>query len=392
MLKTSAIAGLLAVALTANATAQEMDSPAREAILLDASTNTVLFEKNADEPFPPASMSKLMTVYMAFDAIKRGKLSLEDQVTVSPDTWRKWNNQGSTMFLSPNDVVTIKDLLLGIIVLSGNDACVVLAEYMAGSHDTFAEWMNTKAQEIGMTNSYFLNANGWPAEGHEMSARDLATLSYHLATDFPELYELFKVREYLYKDYKSNRFNRNPLLGRFPGADGLKTGHTEESGYGLTASAVQKGRRLILVVGGLSSMAERARESERLLQYGFRNFGYYPLFKAGEAVDNADVWLGQAGTVPLVVENDLGITLSRGQRSKMQVTVNYMGPVKAPITKGQELGSLTISAPDRKDVTVPLVAGASVEEISGFGRLGAALSYFIFGSSAPAEAQPATAE
>lgn len=361
--------------------AQNMATPARQAVLLDASTGSILFEKDADTPFPPASMSKLMTVYYAFDAIKRGDMSLDDEVVVSDETWREWNNRGSTMFLRARDVVTVRDLLMGIIVLSGNDACVVLAEHMAGSHDLFIDWLNAKAVDLGLTGSVFKNANGWPAEGHVMTARDLATLSYRLSVDFPGLYPMFSEREFLYKNFESNRYNRNPLLGRFPGADGLKTGHTEESGYGLAASAERDGRRLVLVVGGLSSTSERTRESQRLLQYGFRNFSHYPLFRSGETVDYAEVWLGETPTVPLVISEDLAITMSRRQRAEMKVSIEYTNPVSAPITKGQNIGELVVELRGREPVRMPLQAGQSIEEVGGLGKIGAAFNYLLFGSA-----------
>lgn len=368
--------------------AQTMATPARQAVLLDTSTGSILFEKDADTAFPPASMSKLMTVYLAFDAIKQGELQLDDEVIVSDDAWRTWNKDtgtigqgGSTMFLRARDTVTVEDLLRGIIVLSGNDACVVLAEHMAGSHEIFVEWLNAKAVDLGMSNSVFKNANGWPAEGHVMSARDLATLSYRLSTDFPDLYPMFAEREYLYKNFTSNRYNRNPLLGRFPGADGLKTGHTEESGYGLAASAEREGRRLVLVVGGLSSTSERTRESQRLLQYGFRNFSHYPLFRAGETVEYAEVWLGEAATVPMVIAEDLAITMSRRQRAEMKVSVEYLNPVAAPIARGQQVGDLIVELRGREPIRLPLLAGRAVDDVGGLGKIGAAFDYLLFGSA-----------
>lgn len=381
-LKRLVIAGLTCVLVGgASAMAQTMATPARQAVLLDASTGSILFEKDADSPFPPASMSKLMTVYLAFDAIKQGELQLDDQVIVSDEAWRQWNNQGSTMFLRARDTVTVEELLRGIIVLSGNDACVVLAEHMAGSHEIFVEWLNAKAVDLGLTGSNFTNANGWPAEGHVMTARDLATLSYRLSTDFPELYPMFAEREFLYKNFTSNRYNRNPLLGRFPGADGLKTGHTEDSGYGLAASAEREGRRLVLVVGGLSSTSERTRESQRLLQYGFRNFSHYPLFRSGETVDYAEVWLGDSPTVPMVIGEDLAITMSRRQRAEMKVSVEYMNPVPAPIARGQQIGDLVVELRGREPVRLPLLAGQAVDDVGGFGKIGAAFEYLLFGSA-----------
>ncbi len=367
--------------IVGSAEAQRMATPAKHAVLLDTSTGSILFEKDADTPFPPASMSKLMTIYYAFDAIKQGELSLDDEVVVSDEAWREWNNRGSTMFLRAGDVVTVGDLLRGIIVLSGNDACVVLAEHMAGSHEVFVDWLNGKATELGLTGSHFVNANGWPAEGHVMTARDLATLSYRLTTDFPDLYPLFSEREFLYKDFRSNRYNRNPLLGRFPGADGLKTGHTKESGYGLAASAERDGRRLVLIVSGLSSTSERMRESQRLMQYGFRNFNHYPLFRAGETVDYAEVWLGDTPTVSLVLGSDVAITMSRRQRAQMKVSIEYMNPVPAPLQKGQPIGELVVDMPGRESVRTPLLAGDAVEGVGGLGKIGAALNYMLFGSS-----------
>ena len=378
---------LSVIALT-SPVASQMSTPAEHAILLDASTNSVLFEKDPDTPFPPASMSKLMTVYLAFEAIKNGTMRLEDEVVVSDQAWRDWNNRGSTMFLRARDVVTVADLLRGIIVLSGNDACVVLAEHMAGSHDVFVEWLNAKAKELGMNGSHFENANGWPAEGHVMTARDLATLSLHLATDFPDLYPIFGEREYLYKDFERNKYNRNPLLGRFPGADGLKTGHTEEAGYGLAASAERDGRRLVLVVSGLTSQNERMRESTRLMQYGYRNFEHYPLFRAGETVDYAEVWLGQDATVPMVIGQDVAITMSRSQRAQMEVKIEYSNPAPAPIKKGDQIGELVIEMPDRSAFRAPLLAGQDVAEVGGMGRIGAAFEYLLFGSSGSKTAEP----
>lgn len=380
-----AIVGL--VALSTAVLAQTMATPARQAVLMDTSTGSILFEKDADTPFPPASMSKLMTVYMAFDAIKQGEMSLDDEVVVSDETWREWNNRGSTMFLRAKDVVTVADLLRGIIVLSGNDACVVLAEHMAGSHELFVDWLNAKAVDLGMTGSVFKNANGWPAEGHVMTARDLANLSYRLSVEFPSLYPMFAEREFLYKTFDSNKYNRNPLLGRFPGADGLKTGHTEESGYGLAASAEREGRRLVLVVGGLASTSERTRESQRLLQYGFRNFSHYPLFRAGETVDYAEVWLGNTPTVPMVIGEDVAITMSRRQRAEMRVSVEYVNPVSAPISRGQKVGDLIVELREREPIRVPLLAGQAVEEVGGLGKIGAAFEYLLFGS-AGAEPKP----
>lgn len=380
-----AVALLTAIVLSSAALAQNFGTAAERAILVDVTAGQILFEKNSDIPFPPASMSKLMTLYVAFDAIRAGEMSLDDQVIVSDEAWRAWNNRGSTMFLGAGDEVTVLDLIRGIIVLSGNDACVVLAEHMAGTHELFVEWMNAAATEIGLKDSVFKNANGWPAEGHVMSARDLATLSTTLSRDFPDLYPLFSEREYQYKNYSSNRFNRNPLLGRFAGADGLKTGHTEESGYGLAASAERDGRRLVLVIGGLQSKSERTRESGRILQYGFKNFRTYPLFRAGEVVERADIWLGKEGLVDMVLAEDLRVTLTRRQRSEMTVEIRYVNPMPAPVVAGAEVGSLTITVPGMDPISYPLLAKTGIERVSGFGKIGAALSYLLFGSAGTAK-------
>lgn len=374
---------LLITAVTPGVEAQQRATQAKQAIIMDGETGTVLFEKNADTPFPPASMSKLMTIYMAFDAIKAGELRLDDVIEVSDDAWRNWNNRGSTMFLGARDKVTVEQLLRGIIVLSGNDACVVLAEGMSGSEGAFVEYMNEKAQDIGLTGSVFKNSNGWPAEGHVMTVRDLARVSFLMATEFPDLYPMFAEREFLYKDFRSNRFNRNPLLGRFPGADGLKTGHTEESGYGLAGSASQDGRRIIMVIGGLESESARSRESSSLMQYAFRNFDTYPLLKAGETVDQMDIWLGDKPSVSLVVAEDVTLALSRRQRSNMEVSIEYVNPMPAPLTRGQKVGTLTVTVPDKSPEIFDLLAGESVGEVGGIGRIGAALEYLVFGSGTP---------
>lgn len=375
---------MLSGLISPHAQAQTIDTIARNAILMDAETGTILLNKNSDQAFPPASMSKLMTIYMAFDQIKTGQASLQDTVTITNDQWRRWRimfkNEGSTMFLAVKDTVTLEELLRGVIVLSGNDASVAIAEHFAGDEAAFASWMNEKAIEIGLKDSHFVNSTGWPAEGHKMSARDLARLSHLLATNFPDLYPMFGERQYLYKDHTGNQYNRNPLLGSFEGADGLKTGHTEEALYCLTASAERDGRRLILVLAGLNSKSERNRESQRLMGVGFRMFDNYHLFQAGETVDHADVWLGERATIPLVVADAQALTLSKRQRSGMKVTVEYSSPIPAPIIKGQPIAVMTITAPTMEPRTIELVAGDDVAAVNGFGKLGAALKYMLFGA------------
>ena len=240
--------------------------------------------------------------------------------------------------------------------------------------------MNEKALEIGLNDSHFVNATGWPAEGHKMSARDLARLSQLLVNDFPDLYPMFGEQRFLYKQYTGNQANRNPLLGTFNGADGLKTGSTEEAGYCLTASAERDGRRLILVLTGLQNKSERNRESQRLMGVGFRMFDNYHLFEAGEVVDHADVWLGERATIPLIVGDNQAMTLSKRQRRGMKVTVEYSSPIPAPIAKGQPVATMTITAPTMEPRVVELVAGEDVAAVNGFGKLGAALKYMLFGA------------
>ena len=377
-----ALLGILATPVSA----QHYSTNARHALLLETETGAVLFEKDADTPFPPASMSKLMTTYIAFEMVQTGALNLDDTVIVSDEAWRNWRLKGSTMFLNAGDEVTIADLLRGIIVQSGNDACVVLAEGLAGSEESYVAWMNDKAAEIGLTDSHFVNVTGWPDDGHVMSARDLARLAELTIGSFPELYELYAERSFTYgTDPQTGnpitQTNRNPLLYSVEGADGLKTGHTEESGYGLTASAVRDGRRLVLVIGGLDSISARAKEARSLMNWGFRNFKTYDLFAAGETVAEADVWLGKAGNIPLVTENEVRLTLSRMARNRMAVKLAYHNPIPAPIDKGQPLATVTVSVPNTDPIEIPLVAGTSVAEVSGLGRLGAAFQYLLFGSA-----------
>ncbi|MCF6196342.1 MAG: D-alanyl-D-alanine carboxypeptidase [Emcibacter sp.] len=374
------IVGLALASLTFTAAhGAQIKTQAREAIMIEAATGAVLFEQNADQSMPPSSMSKLMTVYLTFERLRDGNIVLDDEFEVSERVWRKWRLQGSTMFLKAGQKVSVRDLLLGVIVQSGNDACAVLAEGMAGSEEVFVEWSNEKAAELGMKDSHFANVNGWPDESHYMTARDLATLSQRIVTEFPEYYPMFKEKKFTFNDISQT--NRNPLLYSMSSADGLKTGHTEKGGYGLIASAVQKDRRLVLVLNGLKSNRARAREGERLLNYGFRNFSVYSLFKAGDVVDSANVWLGVKGKVPLIIKDDVVLSLNRQDRRKMKVKIIYDGPIPAPVVKGQPIATLEISARDMKPVTLPLVAGADIAKLGGVARLKAAFNYLLMGSA-----------
>ena len=352
-----------------------LETAAREAILLDATTGRVLLEKNSDASMPPASMSKIMTTYLVFERLRDARISLDDELLVSEKAWRMG---GSKMFVEVGKKARIEDLLRGVIVQSGNDACIVLAEGLAGSEEAFAEEMTRRAREIGLIGSSFANATGWPDPNQRMTARDLATLAQRLITDFPEYYHYYAETEFTYSGIR--QMNRNPLLYKSLGADGLKTGHTEEAGYGLTASAMQDGRRLILVLNGLESQKARAEESARLISWAFREFGNYTLFKPGETVDEAAVWLGMAPTVPLVLPDGLTVTLSRKARRDMRVKVVYEGPLPAPILAGQEAAKLILESPGETPLEFPLTTGAAVDRLGYFGRIAAALEHLVLGA------------
>ncbi len=361
--------------------AKALETIAREAILIDLNTGTVLFEKSADAPMRPASMSKMMTVYMLFERLRDGRLSLDDTFPVSEGAWRRGGAKSgsSTMFLEPGKRVRVEDLIRGIVVQSGNDASIVVAEGLAGSEEAFADEMTTRGKEIGLENSTFKNATGWPDEGHLMTARDLAKLAIRTIKDFPEYYRYYSMRSFTYNGIKQN--NRNPLLYKDMGVDGLKTGHTVESGYGLVSTAVRGDRRLVLVVNGLPSKKARSRESERLLEWGFREFDNYALFKAGEEVAKATVWLGEKARVPLVIKNDLTLVLPRKSRREMKVAVRYQGPIAAPVKKGTEVAKLVITVPGGEPRVFPLVAGEDSQRLGLIGRLGAAVKYILWGDA-----------
>ncbi len=355
--------------------ANAIETKAREAFLIDQGTGTVLLGKNADVPMPPASMSKIMTVFMIFEALREGKLTLETRLPVSEKAWRMG---GSKMFVEVGDEIRVEDLLRGVIVQSGNDACIVLAEGLAGSEEAFADLMTKRAAELGMNESIFANSTGWPNPNHRTSARDLAKLAGMIIEDYPEYYTFFAEKEFVWSDIRQG--NRNPLLYKNIGADGLKTGHTQEAGYGLTASAQQGDRRLILVINGLDSVKARSSEATKLLTWGFRQFNNYALFSAGEEVESAAVWLGEEDEVSLVAEDDIVITLNRDDRKDMEVKVSYDAPVPAPIVAGTKIAELRISAPGlEEDHVVPLVAANDVGRLGAFGRILASVEYLIFG-------------
>ena len=349
---------------------------ARAWLLMDTASGQLLAALNEHERAEPASLTKLMTAYLSFSALKAKSLKLAQTVPVSERAWRA---KGSRMFIEPRKPVTVEELILGMVVQSGNDACIVLAEALGGSEEGFAQAMTERAREIGLTGSSFANATGWPHPEQRMTARDLATLALRTIENFPDYYGYYAETSFVWSDIKQG--NRNPLLYKSIGADGLKTGHTEEAGYGLTGSAVQDGRRLILVINGLSSIKARAEESHRLLAWGFREFDNYALLGAGETVEEADVWQGELETVPLVLAEDLVVTLPRKSRSNMKVKVRYDGPVPSPIAEGQEIAALVVSAPEIADVVVPLLAGQAVERQGPVGRLFSGLRHMILGGS-----------
>jgi serine-type D-Ala-D-Ala carboxypeptidase (penicillin-binding protein 5/6) len=351
-----------------------VDTLARHALIIDFDTGAVLLEKAADDRMPPSSMSKLMTMYVVFDLLKQGRLRLDQQLPVSERAWRMG---GSKMFVQIGTTVPVESLARGVIVQSGNDACIVLAEAISGSETQFAELMNETARRIGLRSSNFRNSTGWPDPEHRMTSRDLATLARRIIVDFPEYYRFYNERSFRWNDITQE--NRNPALGRVPGADGLKTGHTEEAGYGLTASAMRGNRRLILVVNGLGSMRQRAEESERLFEWAFREFENVVVFRAADTVEEVPVYLGERPTVPLVAGRDLVLTLPRQWRRNLQVRVRFDAPVPAPVTKGQGIGTLLIGGQGVPEMSVPLIAGADVDRLGLFPRIPAVIGRW-FGS------------
>lgn len=351
-----------------------VDTQARQAIIVDADTGAVLLEKSADERMHPSSMSKLMTMYVVFDLLKQGRLKMDQTFPVSERAWRM---QGSKMFVELGTQISIGDLAHGVIVQSGNDACIVLAEGISGSEQQFAELLNQYGAKIGLKDSSFRNSTGWPDPEHLMTCRDLSTLARRLINDFPEYYNLYSVRSFQWHGISQE--NRNPLLGRVAGADGLKTGHTDEAGYGLTGTAKRGDRRLILVANGMTSMRMRGEESERLIEWGFREFENAVLFKASDTVEEAPVYLGDRATVPLVGGRDLVLTLPRQWRRNLTVKLRYNGPVPAPIAKGQEIGQLDISGQGVPPMVLPLYAGADVSKLGVLSRIPAVIGRWVSG-------------
>lgn len=374
---------LAASPLVAGAPSYESAAPI--AYMQDLSSGAVLYDKDGERRMPPASMAKMMTAHVAFRLIQRGELKLDQKFTVKPETWKKWHGPqaGSTMFLSPGEEVSVRNLLHGIVTLSGNDACVVLAEGIAGTEEAFTDLMNKEAQRLGMTDSRFGTSNGWPDEGRTyVTAHDLVTLARATIEETPDLYrDFYGQRSFTWGKTMGGsdieQANRNPILGRIDGADGLKTGHTEEAGFGFTGSAIQDGRRLVMVVAGIDSFNGRIEESVRFMDWGFKAWKAKRLFRKGEAVETAEVQIGSEASVPLVAPRDLGVTLPRTASGSISAKVVYDGPIKAPIIKGQQIARLIVSTPDTEPQIMPLVAGEGVEEAGFFGRLWNGLKSFF---------------
>lgn len=338
--------------------ASAITTVAKQAMIVDMETGAVLFEKRADEPMAPSSMTKIMTAYVIFDALKRGEVSLSTKYHVSEKAFAKG---GSKMFLGKGTWVTVSDLLRGLIIQSGNDAAITLAEGFLGSEAAFAKRMNQVARKIGLKNSHFKNPSGWPDPGHTMTARDLVILSQRILRDFPQYYGIFKERSFTWSGIK--QINRNPLLGRLQGADGIKTGHTSAGGYGLVASALRDNRRVIMVLNGLKSKEARQDESERLMDWALRTFANYSLLQPGVPIEQAPVWLGKKEKIAVGVAGGLRVTLPKKAREHLAARLAYDAPLAAPVKKGQIIGNITLVAPDFGPVEIPVLALEDVEKL-----------------------------
>ncbi len=366
----------LLILLPSFALAEPLVTNAKHVYIEDFQTGAVIYDKLSDEQLYPASMSKLMTVYLLFEAIKRGDVKLTDTFHVSK---RAWAMQGSKMFVDIDSDVKVEDLIRGIIIQSGNDACVVVAEGLAGSEEAFAERMNAKAKELGLSHSHFMNASGWPDPDHYMTARDLGVLARRLITDFPQDYAYFSEHDFTYHNIKQG--NRNPLLYREgSGVDGLKTGHTEEAGFGLTASAVRDNRRIIMIVHGLTGMQERADEAGQLLDWAYRETGNFKIASAGAVVGDVPVWYGQSATVQATAQTDLIATLPRASKQNVSAKLRISSPLPAPIEAGQKIGVLEVEIPGGQKFEAPIVAKAPVPALGPIDRLIRNIQYLFGGS------------
>ena len=351
-----------------------LETPAKQVILVDYDTGNILFEKNADERMFPSSMSKIMTIYNVFQALKDGSLQLKDNFRVSRKAWKKG---GSKMFLRAGSRVNVEDLIRGVIVQSGNDASIVLAEGLSGSEGAFSDSLNENAKKLGMDSSNFLNASGWPAPEHYTTARDLSKVTIATIQNFPKYYHFYSQKTFTYAGIKQN--NRNPALYKDIGADGLKTGHTAAAGYGLAASAIRNGRRLVLILNGLKTSRQRSLESERILDWGYRVFSNYKIFKPRQIVTHAKVWMGDKSRVGLVLDKGLVMSLRKNIIDKINIKAVFNEPVPAPISKGDQIGKLLVSVPGKNQLEIPMYASQGVTKLGWFYRIGAAISYILWG-------------
>ena len=351
-----------------------IETRAYSAVILDSNSNIILFEKNSDVKQGPASMSKLMLTYIVFERLQNNTLSLDQEFLVSKKAWKYG---GSKMFVNAGDMVSVNDLLKGIIIQSGNDACIVLAEGLSGSEENMVEEMNDKSIEIGLTGSNFTNVTGWPHQDHYMTLRDIAHLSKLIIDKFPEYYYLFSVNEFTYNDIR--QFNRNKLIST-DGYDGLKTGRTTQSGFGIAASSKRNNRRIISVVNGLNTDKERINETKKLVNWAFREFITLDLYKAGDTIQSAKVWLGKEPFVPLVLNDDLVITIKKKNIDKYKIKLVYETPIISPIKKGDKIAKLHLIEGDNTK-TKDIYAGKNIDKISRFYRSFSIVNYLLFGVS-----------
>ncbi|OFW87355.1 MAG: hypothetical protein A3J37_06875 [Alphaproteobacteria bacterium RIFCSPHIGHO2_12_FULL_45_9] len=374
------VALFLSVPVAFAQVAQKPETTAKQAIILDFETGEVLYDKNSDEKMPTSSMSKVLTTIVAYDAIREGKIKWEDELPVSQRAWQEGGSAsgGSTMFLNLNSTVKVSDLIKGIVIQSGNDACIVIAEGIAGTEENFADLMNRKAKEIGMDNSHFMNSSGLPDPNHYSTARDLAKMAVYLIREYPEDYKFYSEKEFVYNNIKQG--NRNPLLYKTIGADGIKTGHTEVGGYGMIGSAVAAGRRIVMVINGTESMQARADEAEKLMKWAEVSFKNIDLVKKEAVIGKAPVVLGLARDVSIVASKDLKATVSAFDKEPATMVANYKVPLTAPVKKGDPIGELVATLGNGTKLTSPLVAGEDVEEASFFSRLSEKFMLMVVGA------------
>ncbi|MBU1287760.1 MAG: D-alanyl-D-alanine carboxypeptidase [Alphaproteobacteria bacterium] len=365
--------------LVGPAGAQIIDTPAEHAVILDNATGEILFSKDGEAPMIPASMTKMMTAYLVFDMVKRGELKMTDRLTVSADAWRRggFPSGTSTMGLVPKDTPTIEELLHGVIIMSGNDACIVLAEGISGSEEAFARRMTDLAHEKGLMSANFLNSTGLEAVGHVISAKDLALLAKMTVDDFPEYYKWYSLPSYSWREYTQP--NRNPLLAT-EGSDGVKTGHLEASGYGLTGSAVRDGVRRTIVINGMESMAARASEGERMLRLAFQSFELKTIAPGNVTLPEQKVWLGQQGLVPVSLAEPMLIAGHKAAFENAKTEIVLDKPLEAPVKKGDRVGRLVVTLEGRAPVDAPIIAEADVKKIGFFGKAVEGLSALISGN------------